>query len=110
MKAKVLFREAALRDVEGILDALAASGPGTAERFASALERGVRRLSEHPEIGHPLPFRRTSLRGWRSWPVPGFPSHLVLHLPSGMSVAVLRVLHGARDPRGLLEGGGGSGS
>ena len=103
MKARVAFRDAAIRDVHGVVTYLAEESAGVAERFVDALQSATRRLAEHPEIGHALPTRIRPLAGLRTWPVPGFPDILVVMIASRRRVSVLRVLHGARDLPGLLE-------
>jgi toxin ParE1/3/4 len=95
------LRRAAVADAEVILDHLAGTSPGAALRFAAALEEAIRRLEWHPRIGHPVGSRIPVLRGLRTWPVPGFPSVLLLHVPAPGGVVVLRVVHGARDLEAL---------
>ena len=60
----------------------------------------MRRLARSPEIGHlredladePLQF----------WPVY---SYLIIYRPQTRPIQILRILHGSRDIRAILEGG-----
>jgi len=94
---RVRFRRQALVDADEVFAYLGDSSRGAAEGFAIGLESAVRRLGTYPRIGHPVPTAPRGLRGMRSWPVPGFPSVLLLYLPRPHGVSILRVLHGARD-------------
>ena len=105
MALPVLFREAALRDLDDQIAWLSARSAGAAERFAVAMESVAGRLRSHPRIGHPVHVRAPSLRGLRTWPVPGFPEILIVYLVDADAVRVLRVLHGARDLPGIMEDG-----
>ena len=103
MALPVVFRDAALRDLEEQFGWLAARSAGAAEKFARVMESAAGRLRAHPRIGHPVPVRAPSLRGLRTWPVPGFPEILIVYLVDADAVRVLRVLHGARDLPGIME-------
>jgi plasmid stabilization system protein ParE len=76
-----------------------------ADRFLAAFDATVTQLAKHLSLGRPRKFRAPELRGIRSFPVGGpFGVVLVFYRFAGRSVAVERVMHGARDlPRRLLE-------
>ena len=54
-------------------------------------------------VGRLREFRSARLAGLRSWPVPGFPKHLIFYRVDEDLVEVVRVLHGARDLAIVLE-------
>jgi toxin ParE1/3/4 len=56
-----------------------------------------------PLIGSPREVKDARLSGLRMWPVEGFPSHLIFYLPQEDGIEVIRVLHGARELRRILE-------
>jgi len=72
-------------------------------RFVDAVDAALRRLADTPEIGRLRQFRSPRLAGLRSWPVPGFPKHLIFYRVDEDLVDVIRVIHGARDLALALE-------
>ena len=72
-------------------------------RFIDAVDAALRSLADTPEIGRLREFRSARLAGLRSWPVPGFPKHLIFYRADEDLVEVVRVLHGARDLALVLE-------
>ena len=72
-------------------------------RFVDAVDAAFRRLADTPEIGRLREFRSVRLAGLRSWPVPGFPKHLIFYRVDEDLVEVVRVVHGARDLALALE-------
>ena len=72
-------------------------------RFVDAVDAALQRLADTPEVGRLREFRSPRLAGLRSWPVPGFPKHLIFYLVDEDLVEVVRVIHGARDLELLLE-------
>ena len=69
-----------------------------ADRVVSELHEAMEKLAERPQSGH----LRTDLAGeaLRFWRVH---SYLVVYLPESTPLVVVRVLHGARDVKALLE-------
>ena len=80
------------------------AGEELALRFIDAVDAAVRRLAATPEIGRPRESDSARLAGLRSWPVPGFPNHLIFYRTGDDSLEIVRVVHGARDFVRLLEG------
>jgi antitoxin ParD1/3/4/toxin ParE1/3/4 len=58
----------------------------------------MRRLAEMPEIGHSR--KDLANEPLRFWPVY---SYLVIYRPEARPLQVVRVLHGSRDVRRILE-------
>ena len=85
-------------DIRNILDFLTTESPAAAIRVRAALRNAMRLLADRPGIGH----LRTDLADEtiRFWPV--F-SYLVIYRPDTNPVQIIRVLHGKRDVRRLLE-------
>jgi toxin ParE1/3/4 len=80
--------------------------PHVAQRFLDAVESAVETLCRTPGIGAPKQLANPLLAGLRSWPVPGFPSVRIYYIGAGNELRVVRVLHGKRDIRLLLEEAG----
>jgi toxin ParE1/3/4 len=74
-----------------------------AERFLSAAQSSIEQISKRAEIGLPVGLKNPKLAGLRSWPVKGFPAIRIYYLISDKTLRVIRILHGKRDIRPLLE-------
>ena len=77
--------------------------PKVAERLLSAVRRAM--VHPDPQGGAPKRLSREALQGLRSWPVKGFEDVHVYYLAHEGWVRVVRVLHGKRDIKNLLEKG-----
>ncbi len=102
---RVLRRPRAETDVVEQFDyyAFVEGVPDVALRFANALEIALERLCQFPHIGSPCPLGTLQLRDLRRWPIPEFESHhLFYRVVDGDLIDLVRVVHTARDLRGLL--------
>jgi toxin ParE1/3/4 len=77
--------------------------PQVAQRFFSAVRRTIEGITRMPQGGAPKRLSREALRGLRSWPVKGFEDLRVYYLAHEGGVRVVRVLHGKRDVKKILE-------
>ncbi len=100
----VVLRERASRDVEEAVDHyLMEGGAAAAFDFIAAVEESLRSIGEHPLSGSPRYADELGLPGLRFRRIPDFP-HLIFYAEQESSIAVWRVLHGARDiPAGFAE-------
>ena len=73
------------------------AGLGTALRFYDAANAMFEKLARTPGIGEPRPSNHPRLAGLRVWQIEGFKKHLIFYRPDGEGIAIIRVLHGARD-------------
>jgi toxin ParE1/3/4 len=103
LSRRILVRDAALADLEAITLFLSSTSPRAALSFSGGVDGALRRIADHPGIGRSRPSRDPLLQGIRTWPLPGFESVLVVYRVARTDIEVLRVLHGARDVRGLLS-------
>lgn len=91
----------ASRDTDEILEyILNADGPERALHVMNHLYEGLRRISDSRQVGH----RREDLTSapvlfYRVW------SFMVVYNPDSEPVEIIRVLHGARDLKTLLDKG-----
>ena len=74
-----------------------------AARYLQAVEKAVEQLLEMPGMGAPKALKNSSLAGLRSWPVSGFEEIRVYYRIHQDTVRVIRVLHGRRDIKRILE-------
>ena len=82
---------------------LAARSPQAADRFLDTCAAEFQRLAAMPGMGGIRLFKNPKAAGIRSWPMTGFPNHLIFYRPVEDGIEVLRVLHGARDIEALFE-------
>jgi toxin ParE1/3/4 len=98
LKRAILVRPAAERDLDEQAEYLASHGNlELALRFYRAAEVTFELLAGRPRIGKVNQFRSRFLSHVRTFPLKGFPKHLVFYLPIEDGVEIIRVLHGARD-------------
>ena len=90
---------AAALDVDEIVEyVLEQSGPARAGRVADQLRHAFLHLSAHPRTGHVrADLTNAPVRLWPVW------RYLVVYRPDARPLAMVRVLHGARDLAGLLK-------
>jgi toxin ParE1/3/4 len=95
---RFVLTHVAQADIRDILDFLKTESPAATVRVRSVPREAMRLLAERPGIGH----LRTDLADEtvRFWPV--F-SYLVIYRPDIKPIQIVRVLHGKRDVRRLLE-------
>ena len=77
--------------------------PRRGDRFLNAFEATVARVAEMPGIGSPYPTHNPALRDLRRIPVRGFKIYQILYLAGDELLEVVRILHGSRDIRSILE-------
>lgn len=99
----ITYRPRARLDAAEIGAFIAQDSPAAGDRFADAVRASVSTLAEAPHIGRRRRFRRPDLSTARSWPVQGFPNHLIFYRvgEDGMLI-VLRVIHAARELRSVF--------
>jgi len=93
----VVIRPQALGDLAEIWAYIAEDSPRQADVFAAALDREIRDLARHPLIGRARPELFADLR---SLPVGRY---VIFYLPGKRGIEVVRVLHGSRDLKPLLD-------
>ncbi len=108
--ALVVVRPQAREDLKAAFSYIAQDNLEVATRFVEAARASLEALAAMPGAGSPCGLSDARLRDVRRWPISGFRKYLVfyrpLHDPQGQvedGIEVLRVLHGARDVRLLLE-------
>lgn len=101
---RVIQSPRAKRDVIDHFTRIGLRNEDAAERFLAAVDRTVRRIAERPDIGSTRLWRNPALRGIRAWPVVGFERYIVYYRRQAPdSLRILRVLHGAVPPEGVLR-------
>ena len=89
--AEIVFRRAAIRDLQKIGEYIATEDAAAAERFRSRIVRRINVLRRFPESARPRPEFGLNIR---TIPIGRYIVILRVELPK---VIVLRIVHGARD-------------
>jgi toxin ParE1/3/4 len=95
-RARIVRSIAAKTDLAEIWSYLAERSPRAADRLLKEIEQQIERLAEFPEIGPQRPEIGTGAR------VLTIGNYIVLYRFDGETVAIMRVVHGARDLGELL--------
>jgi plasmid stabilization system protein ParE len=86
---------------------LAVNVPEVAVRFRTAVRLTLQMLLRHPQVGARYPSSNPHLQSLRTWAVTGFESVRIYYLLDGDTIRVVRMLHGKRDVKQILETAGG---
>lgn len=89
--SKVERSHASVADYEEIWRYIARDNPAAADRLITTFERHLATLATMPAIGREEPLLAINLR---SFPVGNY---LIFYRPTAEGIALVRVLHGARD-------------
>ena len=102
---KVAYRQAASDDVARQFRyyLVTRNVPEVAIRFRDAIRLTVQSLRQNPFLGPHYPLRNPQLRDLRFWPVAGFEAIGIYYLVDSDAIRVIRILHGKRDVRDILE-------
>lgn len=87
-------------DLVAIYETIRHDKPETARRILSEIRSAIRHLAQMPGMGH-IRADLTDDDSLRFWPIYSF---LIVYRSSSRPLQVLRVLHGARDVRRILDG------
>lgn len=98
--SRYILSPEAREDLDEIADYIARDSPKAARRVMEELKAAMVRLAQMPGIGHLR--EDLSDEPLRFWPV--F-SYLIIYRAERKPLQVVRVLHGARDVRSILERG-----
>lgn len=99
-------RRRALADLYEQALHIALDSPEGAARFLESARATFGTLAEHPRLGRRRSDLAPPFSRLRSFPMAGFPNHLVFYEERRESIVIVRVLHGARDIPHTLGGGG----
>src|SRR5437899_644869 len=99
---RVLVREQAWADLEELGTFIAKDNPEAANQVVHQLRLSFELLARMPQLGRLVRKVKTTEQ-LRMWLSPAFRNYLIFYgeLPDG--VEIVRVLHGARDIRRILE-------
>ena len=84
-----------LSDYAGVIHQLCEANPDAAESFCEAIERALKLLALHPQLGAKAGFSHAP--NVRKWVIQPFRNYLLFYQEADDGVLVIRLLHGARD-------------
>ena len=96
--SRFVLTPAAQDDIVRILTYIELESQPASTRVLDALEKAMQRLADHPEIGHARPdLTRHDVRFWSVF------SYLVIYRSNTVPLEIIRVLHGKRNIRRVME-------
>lgn len=103
---KLLYRRSASADVirQFRYYFTTENSPGLAIRFREAVRLTIASLGQHPLVGPRYRSSNPQLQDMRSWPVAGFEAIRIYYIPSNNLIQIIRILHGKRDLKRILDG------
>jgi toxin ParE1/3/4 len=102
---KVTYRQAAREDIirQFRYYLVTLDLPEIAIRFRESVRKTTKAISVRPLIAPRCPLHNPRFGDLRSWPVAGFGAVRLYFLIERDSIRVIRILHGKRDIRRILE-------
>ncbi|MFL6235699.1 MAG: type II toxin-antitoxin system RelE/ParE family toxin [Thermoanaerobaculia bacterium] len=95
---RYVLTAAARADLSEIAELIRQDSPGAARKVVKSLRDAMAKLAGMPQMGHIREdLARTSLRFWPVY------SYLIIYDPQSRPIQVVRILHGARDVRALMD-------
>lgn len=91
------------RDLARAADYIRQNNLDAAIRFLAATEEDFLFLAEMPTLGGEWESSRPNQTGLRAWPIRGFENYVIIYRPLRDGVAIVRVIHGARDMDSILS-------
>jgi toxin ParE1/3/4 len=103
---KVSYRQAASDDVvrQFRYYLVTLNLPEVAVRFRAAVRQTVQSLQQHPLMGPRYRSSNPQLQTLRTWAVTGFEAIRIYYLLDEDPLRVIRILHGKRDVKRILNG------
>src|SRR5579883_285428 len=103
MSLRIVIEPAARLDIASQFEYLTDRNSEAAIRYYDAANETFVKLAESPGIGTLLETDHPALSGIRRFPVPGFRKYLIFYRATQSELRIIRVLHGARNIRRVLE-------
>jgi len=101
---KFILSEYVEPELEAIWEYIAIDNIEAADRFVESVYGTFQELARTPGMGPARHFPQARLRELRSFRVKGFQNYLIFYRPSLDGIAVLHILHGARNLEQFWEG------
>ena len=96
--SRFVLTPAAREDLVEIFEYISKDSPDAARRVRKEFRSAMQKLARMPDMGHVR--RDLTSESFRFWSVY---SYLVIYRAEARPIQILRVIHGARDVRSILE-------
>jgi toxin ParE1/3/4 len=103
MSRRILKRPQAERDIEDCFVYIAGDNFEKADGFIAAVEDGLKRIAEFPNIGTGRKFNDERLQNIRMRRVKGYENYLLFYAADEKSIELIRVLQHARNIEELFS-------
>ncbi|MEW6305901.1 MAG: type II toxin-antitoxin system RelE/ParE family toxin [Verrucomicrobiota bacterium] len=88
-------------DYVEIVSYISEANPDAADRFCDAVESALELLASHPQLAAKAGFQHAP--DVRKWVIRQFPNYVIYYRESPGAAVLLRLLHGARNARELIQ-------
>ena len=103
MTHRILITPLANQDIDAHVNYLRVYNEKAAFCLFDAIRLTLTQISKIPKIGVSYPLQNSRLAGLRKWHVKDFSNYIIFYLEKPEQIEVVRILHGARDIRVVLE-------
>lgn len=100
---KIFKRPKVLIDLVDCAEVIAIDSLQYAENFLLSAETAFNQIATNPKIGTTREYLNPKLKGLRFWPVDDFEKFLIFYRERKMDIEIIRVAHGARALKKVLE-------
>jgi toxin ParE1/3/4 len=103
MTHRILITPLANQDIDAHVNYLCVYNEKAAFRLFDSIRLTLTQIAKIPKIGVSYPLQNSRLAGLRKWPIKDFSNYIIFYLEKPEKIEVVRILHGARDVRFVLE-------
>ena len=103
MTHRILITPLANQDIDANVNYLRVYNERAAFRLFDSIRLTLTQIAKIPKIGVSYPLQNSRLAGLRKWPIKDFSNYIIFYLEKPEKIEVVRILHGARDIRFVLE-------
>ena len=103
MTRRIFVTPKANEDLDDYFAYIAENNPSAALRFFDAARQTFAKLATMPGLGSPYLVQNPRLQGLRKLAIGDFENYLIFYQSSQERVDILRIIHGARDIKTILE-------
>ena len=103
MTHRILITPLANQDIDAHVNYFRVYNETAAFRLFDSIRLTLTQIAKIPKIGVSYPLQNSRLAGLRKWQVKDFSNYIIFYLEKPEHIEVVRILHGARDIRFVLE-------
>lgn len=103
MTHRILITPLANQDIDAHVNYLRVYNEKAAFRLFDSIRLTLTQIAKIPKIGVSYSLQNSRLAGLRKWPIKDFSNYIIFYLEKPEQIEVVRILHGARDIRFVLD-------